>query len=88
MKPARLMLYLLTEMASSHCILSGRSTNIPAIGQWAREPVMALGAMHAVYERYKSAKDIAMAGAQAGAEFDTSSHSPIDVETIRLNREK
>ncbi len=48
----------------------------------------ALGAMHAVYERYKSAKDIAMAGAQAGAEFDTSSHSPIDVETIRLNREK
>jgi len=44
----------------------------------------ALGAMHAVYDRYKSAKDIARAGAEAGAEFDTSSHLPLDFKTVKL----
>jgi len=44
----------------------------------------ALGAMHAVYEKYKSAKDIAKAGAEAGAKFDTSSQLPLTIETVKL----
>lgn len=44
----------------------------------------ALGAMHAVYDRLKSAKDIAIAGASAGAHFDTSSAPPIQTQTIKL----
>ncbi len=44
----------------------------------------ALGAMHAVYDRFKNAKDIAMAGAEAGAAFDTSSQVPITVKTMKL----
>ena len=44
----------------------------------------ALGAMHAVYNKYKSAKDIAKAGAEAGAEFDTSSHLPLTIQTVKL----
>jgi len=44
----------------------------------------ALGAMHAVYGRYKTARDIAVAGAEAGAEFDTSSQLPLNVKTVRL----
>jgi ATP-dependent protease HslVU (ClpYQ) peptidase subunit len=46
----------------------------------------ALGAMHAVYDRYKSAKDIAMAGAQAGAKFDTSSQLPLTFKTVKLHQ--
>ena len=45
----------------------------------------ALGAMHAVYDRFKSAKDIARAGAEAGATFDTSSQLPLTVKTVKLN---
>jgi len=45
----------------------------------------ALGAMHAVYEKYKSAKDIARAGAEAGAKFDTSSQMPLNFKSVRLN---
>ncbi|MBX2879522.1 MAG: hypothetical protein KTR32_06280 [Granulosicoccus sp.] len=45
----------------------------------------ALGAMHAVYDRYKSAKDIAKAGAEAGARFDTSSQLPLTTKTVRLS---
>ncbi|MDB3935911.1 hypothetical protein N9383_04240 [Granulosicoccus sp.] len=45
----------------------------------------ALGAMHAVYERYKSAKDIARAGAEAGATFDTSSQLPLTMKTVKLS---
>jgi len=44
----------------------------------------ALGAMHAVYNKYKTAKDIAKAGAEAGAEFDTSSHLPLTIQTVKL----
>ncbi len=44
----------------------------------------ALGAMHAVYNKYKTAKDIAKAGAEAGAEFDTSSHLPLTMQTVKL----
>ncbi len=46
----------------------------------------ALGAMHAVYDRYKSAKDIAMAGAEAGAMFDTSSQLPLTFKTVKLHQ--
>ncbi len=45
----------------------------------------ALGAMHAVYAKHKSAKDIAIAGATAGAEFDTSSHLPLTFKTVKLS---
>ena len=44
----------------------------------------ALGAMHAVYDRYKSATDIARAGAEAGATFDTSSQLPLNVKSLKL----
>lgn len=44
----------------------------------------AIGAMHAVYNKYKSAKDIAKAGVEAGAEFDTSSQLPMTMETVKL----
>ena len=44
----------------------------------------ALGAMHAVYNKYKTAKDIARAGAEAGAEFDTSSQLPLTIQTVKL----
>lgn len=47
----------------------------------------ALGAMHAVYDKYKSARDIARAGAEAGAAFDTSSLLPLTLKTIKLNAE-
>jgi len=45
----------------------------------------ALGAMHAVYNKYKSAKDIARAGVEAGAEFDTSSQLPLTMQTVKLS---
>lgn len=44
----------------------------------------ALGAMHAVWDRYKSARDIARAGAEAGAHFDTASQLPLTLKTVRL----
>lgn len=44
----------------------------------------AIGAMHAAYPRYKTAKDIAMAGAEAGARFDTSSQMPLTFKTVKL----
>ncbi|MFK8077668.1 MAG: hypothetical protein AB8B84_13860 [Granulosicoccus sp.] len=46
----------------------------------------ALGAMNAVYDRYKSAKDIAKAGAEAGAMFDTSSQLPLTFKTVKLHQ--
>lgn len=44
----------------------------------------ALGAMHAVYDKFSSAKDIARAGAEAGAAFDTSSQLPLTFKTVKL----
>ncbi len=44
----------------------------------------ALGAMHAVYDKYKTAKQIATAGAEAGAQFDTSSQLPLTIQTVKL----
>jgi len=46
----------------------------------------ALGAMHAVYSRAKSAREVAKAGAAAGAEFDTSSAAPLSFKTVTLKR--
>ncbi len=47
----------------------------------------ALGAMHAVYEKSRNARDVAVAGAAAGAEFDTSSAPPIHFKTVKLRKE-
>jgi len=44
----------------------------------------ALGAMHAVYNKAKTAREIAKAGALAGAEFDTSSAPPLTFKTVTL----
>ncbi len=43
----------------------------------------ALGAMHAVYEKARSAREIAEAGVRAGCEFDTSSAGPVRVHTFK-----
>ena len=52
-----------------------------AIGSGRR---FALGAMHAVYDRARSARDVAEAGVLAGCEFDTSSAGPVRVQTFRF----
>ncbi|MBL8307311.1 MAG: MFS transporter [Rubrivivax sp.] len=46
----------------------------------------ALGAMHAVYEKAKTAREIAEAGVLAGCEFDTSSAGPVRIHTYKLKR--
>jgi ATP-dependent HslUV protease, peptidase subunit HslV len=52
-----------------------------AIGSGRR---FALGAMHAVFDKAKTARDVAAAGVQAGCEFDTSSAGPVRMHTMRL----
>lgn len=47
----------------------------------------ALGAMHAVYDRYDSAETIAQAGVMAGAEFDNASAMPMTFRLIELEAE-
>ena len=42
----------------------------------------ALGAMHAVYDQSRSAREIAEVGVQAGAEFDKSSSAPFRIFSI------
>jgi len=44
----------------------------------------ALGAMHAVYDSAKTAREVAKAGAEAGAAFDTSSQGPVQMRTVKL----
>lgn len=44
----------------------------------------ALGAMHACWDKAKSAKDIALAGVQAGCEFDKNSALPVELYTLKL----
>ena len=44
----------------------------------------ALGAMHAVWDKAKTAKEVAMAGITAGCEFDKNSSLPVDLFTVRL----
>ena len=51
-----------------------------AIGSGRR---FALGAMHAVYDRARGAREIADAGVRAGCEFDTSSAAPVRLHTIK-----
>jgi len=45
----------------------------------------ALGAMHAVYDRYDTAESIARAGVEAGAAFDNASSLPMTLRTVELN---
>ena len=44
----------------------------------------ALGAMHAVWDTAQTAHDVAMAGMNAGCEFDKNSAGPIDIFTLTL----
>lgn len=44
----------------------------------------ALGAMHAVWDKAKTAREVAQAGVAAGCEFDTSSAGPVRVQTFKL----
>ena len=44
----------------------------------------ALGAMHACWDKAKTAREVAMAGMTAGCEFDKNSGGPIDVFTLKL----
>lgn len=44
----------------------------------------ALGAMHAVHGKAKTAREVAEAGLAAGCEFDRNSAGPVDVFTIKL----
>lgn len=43
----------------------------------------ALGAMHAVYGKVKTAREVAEAGIQAGCEFDRNSSAPFDIFTLK-----
>ena len=44
----------------------------------------ALGAMHASWDKAKTAKDVALAGVAAGCEFDKNSAGPVEVYTVKL----
>ena len=44
----------------------------------------ALGAMHAVYDSLDDAEAIALVGLQVGAEFDTGSGAPFNIESFDL----
>lgn len=44
----------------------------------------ALGAMHAAWGKAKTAREVALAGLNAGCEFDKNSGGPIDVFTLKL----
>jgi ATP-dependent HslUV protease subunit HslV len=48
----------------------------------------ALGAMHAIYNKAKTAKEVAEAGITAGCEFDRNSSLPFDVYTVRTREAK
>jgi ATP-dependent HslUV protease subunit HslV len=46
----------------------------------------ALGAMHAVWDKTKTAREIATIGLTAGCEFDKNSGGPIEVFTLKLKQ--
>ena len=48
----------------------------------------ALGAMHAVYAKAKSAKEVVEAGIAAGCEFDRNSAGPADIFTVKMKEPK
>jgi len=54
-----------------------------AIGSGSR---FALGAMHAAWDNFDSAEDVAKAGVAAGIEFDTGSAGPIVCHSVKLAR--
>ncbi len=48
----------------------------------------ALGAMHAVWNKAKTAREVAEAGIAAGCEFDRNSAGPVELYTIKLRGAK
>ena len=48
----------------------------------------ALGAMHACWDKAKTAREVALAGMHAGCEFDKNSGGPIEVFTLKLKASK
>ena len=48
----------------------------------------ALGAMHACWDKAKTAREVALAGMHAGCEFDKNSGGPIEVFTLKLKAPK
>jgi ATP-dependent protease HslVU (ClpYQ) peptidase subunit len=44
----------------------------------------ALGAMHACWDKAKSAREVALAGVTAGCEFDKNSALPIELYTLKM----
>ena len=48
----------------------------------------ALGAMHAAWDKARSAREVALAGLNAGCEFDKNSAGPIDIFTLKLKASK
>lgn len=48
----------------------------------------ALGAMHASWDKAKTAREVALAGMNAGCEFDKNSGGPIEVFTLKLKVSK
>lgn len=52
-----------------------------AIGSGRR---FALGGMHAVWDKARTAREVATAGVLAGCEFDTSSAGPVRVQTFKI----
>ncbi|MES2978227.1 MAG: MFS transporter [Pseudomonadota bacterium] len=48
----------------------------------------ALGAMHACWDKAKTAREVAIAGVEAGCEFDKNSAGPVEVFTLKLKASK
>ena len=44
----------------------------------------ALGAMHASWDRARSAREVALIGVQAGCEFDKNSAAPVELYTLKM----
>lgn len=48
----------------------------------------ALGAMHSVWDKAKTAREVAIAGIDAGCEFDKNSAGPVEAYTMKLKANK
>jgi ATP-dependent protease HslVU (ClpYQ) peptidase subunit len=44
----------------------------------------ALGAMHASWDRARTAREVALTGVQAGCEFDKNSAAPVELHTLKM----
>jgi hypothetical protein len=42
--------------------------------------------MHATWDKAKTAREVAMAGVQAGCEFDKNSGGPVELFTVKLKK--